>query len=206
MCKRLHLILLLLVVVPSVRAQETPLYEGFFGPSYGREDITNFKFITGFGWHGSIDGTATNWLTAVFDFSGYYSSPKIQIDGLPSFPANTSTYLYLFGPRFTLRKWDRVTPFAEALFGPATFKFTASSVGITNPVSSTAFAAALGGGVDYAVNSRFAVRVFELDYVPTRFHELGINPVTGQVSFSGPSRTQNNVRVSVGVVFKFGTR
>jgi len=206
MCKRLHLALLLFLVAPSVWAQQTPLYEGFVGASYAREDVTSTNFINGIGWHGSVDGTANNWISAVFDFSGYYSSPKIKIDGLPPIPINSSTYLYLFGPRLTYRRLPRLTPFAEALLGPANFKFTASSVGLTNAVSSTAFAAALGGGVDFAVTDRFAIRLFEVDYVATRFREIGIDPTTGQVSFSGQRRTQNNTRASVGFVIRFGSR
>lgn len=206
MCKRLHFALLLLMFAPSVRAQETPLYEGFAGASYAREDVTNLKFVNGWGWHASADGTANNWLSAVFDFSGYYSSPKIRIDGLPPIPIDSSTYLYLFGPRFTYRRLRRLTPFAEGLLGPANFKFTARSVGLTNAVSSIAFAGAVGGGVDYELSNRFAIRLFEVDYVATRFREIAINQTTGQVSFSGQRRTQSNTRASVGFVIRFGSR
>lgn len=206
MCKRLHLALLLLMFAPSVWAQETPLYEGFVGPSYAREDVANLKFVNGLGWHASLDGTGNEWVSAVFDFSGYYSSPKINV-GLPaSIPIDSSTYLFLFGPRFTYRRSQKLTPFAEALFGPANLKFTASKVGLTNAVSSTAFAAGLGGGVDYAVSSRFAIRIFEIDYVATRFRGIVVDPSTGQPSFSGQRRTQNNIRASVGLVFRFGSR
>jgi opacity protein-like surface antigen len=206
MCNRLHLAVLLLLSAPSVFAQEAPQYEAFAGASYAREDLTDIKFINGLGWHASADGTATDWLSAVFDFSGYYSSPKINV-GLPApIPIDSSTYLYLFGPRFTYRGWQRLTPFAEGLLGVANSKFTASSVGLTNAVSSTAFAAALGGGLDYAVSSRFAIRLFEVDYVATRFREIMVDPSTGQVNFSGQRRTQNNTRASVGFVIRFGTR
>lgn len=206
MHKRLSFALLLLMFAPVMKAQETPSYEAFVGPSYAREDITDIKFANGLGWHASADGTYNDWLSAVFDFSGYYSSPKIRIPGLTaSIPIDSSTYLYLFGPRFTYRKSQRFTPFAEALFGPATAKFTASSVGLTNAVSSTAFAAALGGGVDYALSSRFAIRLFEVDYVATRFRDVIIDQTTGEPSFSGPRRTQNNTRVSVGFVIRFGS-
>jgi hypothetical protein len=142
----------------------------------------------------------------VFDFSGYYSSPKINV-GLPApLPINSSEYLYLFGPRFTYRKWQRLTPFAESLFGVSDFRFTASSVGLTNAISSTAFAAAIGGGADYTVKSWLAIRLIEADYVLTRSRELGVDPTTGQIGFTGQRRTQNNARASVGVVFRFGNR
>jgi hypothetical protein len=206
MGKALGLSLLFLLFTSTVKAQEIPKYQVFVGPSYAREDLTDIKNINGIGWHASLDGTANNWVSAVFDFSGYYSSPKINV-GLPApLPINSSEYLYLFGPRFTYRKWERLTPFAESLFGVSDFRFTASSVGLTNAISSTAFAAAIGGGADYTVKSWLAIRLIEADYVLTRSRELGVDPTTGQIGFTGQRRTQNNARASVGVVFRFGNR
>lgn len=206
MGKALGLSLLFLLSTSIVKAQETPKYEVFVGPSYAREDLTDIKNINGIGWHASLDGTANSWVSAVFDFSGYYSSPKINV-GLPApLPINSSEYLYLFGPRFTYRRWERLTPFAESLFGVSDFRFTASSVGLTNAISSTAFAAAIGGGADYTVKSWLAIRLIEADYILTRSRELGVDPTTGQIGFTGQRRTQNNVRASVGVVFRFGNR
>jgi opacity protein-like surface antigen len=207
MCRALSLSLLLLLFASVIKAQETPQYEVFVGPSYAREDATNIKFINGIGWHASLDGTANNWLSAVFDFSGYYSSPKVNLAGLSNpLPIDSSNYLYLFGPRFTYRKWQRLTPFAEGLLGVANFRFTASSVGLTNAVSSTTFAAAFGGGADYAVKDWLAIRLIEADYVVTRFREINVDQTTGQVAFNGPRRTQNNARASAGIVLRFGSR
>jgi opacity protein-like surface antigen len=207
MGKAMSLSLLLLFFVPVSWAQETPQYEVFVGPSYSREEVTNSKFKNGIGWHASLDGTANNWLSAVFDFSGYYSSPKITLAGLSaSVPIDSSNYLYLFGPRFTYRKFQRLTPFAEGLVGVANFRFTASSVGVTNSISSTTFAGAFGGGADYTVNSWLAIRLIEADYVVTRFREITVDPTTGQVGFSGQHRTQNNARASAGIVIRFGRR
>lgn len=206
MGRALGLSLLFLLSASLVGAQETQQYEAFAGASYSREDINNVKFINGVGWHASAAGTANDWLSAVFDFSGYYSSPKINI-GLPTaIPINSSSYLYLFGPRFTYRRWQHLTPFAEGLLGIANIRFTAPSVGLTNSVSANAFASAFGGGVDYAVNQRFAIRLIEADYVVTRFREIAIDPTTGLVDFSGQRRTQNNARASVGIVLRFGSR
>lgn len=203
----LSLLFLLLAFASTVQAQDIPKYQVFVGPSYAYEDLTNIKNINGIGWHASLDGTANNWISAVFDFSGYYSSPKVKIPGLSaSVPIDSSTYLYLFGPRFTYRRWERLTPFAEGLVGVADIRFTASSVGLTNAVSSTAFAAAFGGGADYTVKSWLAIRLIEADYVVTRSREIAVDSTTGQVGFSGQRRTQNNARASVGIVLRFGNR
>jgi hypothetical protein len=207
MSRALCLSLLFLLFASVIKAQQTPQYEVFAGPSYTREDITDVKFINGIGWHASLDGTANNWLSAVFDFSGYYSSPKVQFAGLTApIPINSSNYLYLFGPRFTYRKWQRLTPFAETLFGVGNSRFTASTVGLTNAVSSTTFAGGFGGGADYTVNNWLAIRLIEADYVVTRFREISVDPTTGQVGFNGQRRTQNNARASAGIVIRFGSR
>jgi hypothetical protein len=206
MGRALRLSLLFLFFASVIKAQETPRYEAFVGPSYAREDITNIKFINGVGWHASAEGTANSWLSAVYDFSGYYSSPKINL-GLPvPIPINSSTYLYLFGPRFSYRRWQHLKPFAEGLVGVGNIRFTAESVGLTNAISSTTFAGAFGGGVDYVIGRRLAIRLIEADYVVTRFRELEVDPITGAVTFSGPRRTQNNARASMGIVFRFGSR
>ena len=54
-----------------------------------------------------------------------------------------------------------------------------------NAVSSTTFAAGFGGGADYAISRGVAVRLIEVDYVPTRFREITVNTTTGQVGFNG---------------------
>jgi hypothetical protein len=51
---------------------------------------------------------------------------------------------------------------------------------------------AIGGGVDYRVSQGFSIRPLQVDYLLTRFNELG----TG-------TQNQNNLRVSTGAVFHF---
>ena len=50
----------------------------------------------------------------------------------------------------------------------------------------------VGGGLDYKLTDHFAVRPVKVDYLMTRFSETG----TG-------ANTQNNLRVSTGIVFRF---
>jgi opacity protein-like surface antigen len=86
---------------------------------------------------------------------------------------------FLFGPRVSMSV-GKFRPFAEALFGGA-------HVSANNGVSSdTSFATALGGGLDYKIIRPLAWR-FQGDYVQTRFF----------------STTQNNVRISTGIVLRF---
>jgi opacity protein-like surface antigen len=56
------------------------------------------------------------------------------------------------------------------------------------------FAAAFGGGVDFALTNHIAVKPIQVEWL------------TAQVSNSNLSYAQNNVRYSAGVVFRFGSK
>jgi hypothetical protein len=62
-----------------------------------------------------------------------------------------------------------------------------------NANSHTALATSFGGGVDWNVRDRFSIRPLQFDYILTHFPEA-----TG-----GTNLTQNNLRVSAGIVFHF---
>jgi hypothetical protein len=222
------LLLLVVLFVPFVRAQDTPAYEIFGGGTYLRQDVnetpdgTRVRFTNGIGWHGSLTGNANSWLGAVFDFSGTFSNPTFGFGDLERFnppgflfipdkaQINTSTFTYLFGPRFSYRsqRFGRFTPFAETLFGAATFRVSSNDLPMSLPglISNTSFSAALGGGVDARINHRVTVRLFDVDYLLARVPVFQIDPTTGIAAFGGNRRTQNNIRASVGVVFNIGSK
>jgi opacity protein-like surface antigen len=219
---RFAALLLLLVVLfaPLAPAQDTPKYEVFGGATYTRQDINedvndvHVRYINGIGWHGSLTGNAFSWLGVVFDFSGTFSNPTFGSGdlakfGVASLPAqiNSSTFTYLFGPRFSYRsqRLGRFTPYGEILFGAATLRVSSPQLGITNVISNTSFATALGGGVDARINRRVTLRLFEANYLLTRFPLTDINQATQLPEFGGIRRTQNNIRASVGVVFNIGS-
>ena len=141
----------------------------------------------GFNLHGGSGSLTYNFsdrFAVVADVGAY------RFTGLPSGLSSTM-YTYLFGPRFSLRKSSRFTPFAQALLGGG--RLNASSSGID--AGENGFAMALGGGLDVSYSRHFAIRVAEVDYLMTRFDNV-----------SGSAATQNNVRVSAGIVFRFGSR
>jgi opacity protein-like surface antigen len=74
------------------------------------------------------------------------------------------------------------------LFGVV--RATASIAGTSG--SDTRFAMSVGGGFDYKLSDHFAIRPVKVDYLLSRFPETGTN-----------AQTQNNLRVSTGVVFRF---
>jgi hypothetical protein len=91
---------------------------------------------------------------------------------------DVSQHNYLFGPRVSLSV-GKLRPFAEILIG-------ASRVNAQVLGSDTSFATGVGGGVDYRLVKLIAWR-FQADYI----HD----------SLFGA--TQNNVRVSTGIVLRF---
>jgi opacity protein-like surface antigen len=130
----------------------------------------------------SVAYNATHWLSGVADFGAYHNGNILNSGG----DGTLSTYL--FGPRVSYRRFRRITPYGQVLFGVAhaSAKFAGSSD------SQNAFAMAVGGGVDVSVSHHFAVRPVQVDYLLTRFSETG----TG-------AESQNNLRVSTGIVFRF---
>jgi opacity protein-like surface antigen len=166
-------------------AQETPKFDVFAGYSYVRENPSTAG-IDGFNLHGgsaSIAYNANHWLSGVADFGGYHSNDILGtgVDGTLS--------TYLFGPRVSFHRDSRITPFGQILFGVA---HIGGSNGLAFSTSNNSFAMTVGGGVDIKVSRRFSIRPAQVDYLLTRFNELG----TG-------AQNQNNLRVSTGVVFHF---
>jgi len=166
-------------------AQDTPKFDVFAGYSYVRENPST-SGVDGFNSHGgsaSIAYNANHWLSGVADFGGYHSNNILGtgVDGTLS--------TYLFGPRISYHRDSRITPFGQVLFGVA---HIGGSNGLAFSTSNNSFAMTVGGGVDVKISRRFSIRPAQVDYLLTRFNEFG----TG-------AQTQNNLRVSTGVVFHF---
>lgn len=89
-----------------------------------------------------------------------------------------STHDFLFGPQVSFPA--RLSPFAHVLIGGAHTNWGGAS--------DTSFALALGAGIDSRILPQVDWRVVQMDYIPTYF-------------FFG--HTQNNVRVSTGIVVHF---
>ena len=102
-----------------------------------------------------------------------------------------SLIAYLLGARYSLRTRAPIVPFAQALIGGVR-GFNAifpGPNGSTNAPDS--FAAALGGGLNMNLSRRFAIRAIQADYLQTHLPNDGNN-------------RQNSLRLSAGIVFRFG--
>jgi opacity protein-like surface antigen len=180
-------------------AQEAPSAELFGGYSYFRTDGgANLH-----GWNASVAGNINRWFGLVADFSGHYNSESSSLQvNRPGFPvfssrfrADRNIHKFMVGPRFSYRGKERITPFAHALFGVARIHTESETViNETDRFSfsgtNTAFAMAIGAGLDVKLSDSIALRVIQADYVLTRLG--GFN--------------EHNGRGSVGIVFRFGNR
>jgi len=155
--------------------QEASKFDLFGGYSYfnGSTSGVADRFSLN-GWN--VQGTynVNRWLGATADIGGYYGSP---------FHVSTHDYTFLFGPTFTVRA-SHVTPYVHALFGVD--RFHVNVIGASG--TDSAFAMAVGGGLDVPIKPKFAIRVAQVDWLRTNHF----------------SAAQNNVRLSTGVVFRFG--
>ena len=150
----------------------------FFGYSYMNADLVPGSRTNLNGWNGSVEGKVFPFIGIVADFSGHYGSQDLPAIGVN---ANVGEHNFLFGPRVSASV-GKFRPFAHALFGAA--HISESATGFSD--SNTSFAYTLGGGIDYRLISLLGWRV-QADFLQTRFF----------------SNTQNNVRISTGLVVHF---
>jgi hypothetical protein len=155
-----------------------------------------------YGWDASLAGNFNRWFGLASEFSGHYGPnngiatpvllPALLTPTTISINSSSNVYTFLFGPRFSYRKHKRLTPFGHVLPGFARSGF---SVDVSGPPpfsshisgSSTAFAMALGGGLDLTLAPSLAFRMIQADYLLTHFG----------------GTTQNNARITTGLVYRF---
>jgi hypothetical protein len=144
-------------------------------PSGGPSSVAQHANLNG--WNFSGQYKFLPFLGAVADFNGTYGT----VDGV-----GTREHTFLFGPQVSLPA--RVSPFAHALFGVARESQDALlGSGFYSLGADTSWAAAIGGGIDANVARFLKVRLIEVDYLRTQLH----------------GATQNQPRISAGVVFHF---
>ena len=169
--------------VMSAQDISTPKYE--VGVTYSWLHVNSAnddRQRTGNGGAGSFVYNVTDTLGLVADFGGY-ANTRTGID--------EKLLTYMFGPRFSWRRYSRVTPYMQFLFGGASVWNSPTGVS----TSQNAFAMAAGGGLDYNLTPRIAIKPIQVEYVMTQID-----------STRGFGSHQNDVRYSGGVVFRFGAQ
>jgi hypothetical protein len=193
--RKIAVVFSLSLLFSTLAAAQVPNGNVFFGYSYYNTDLSSIDRANTNGWEASVEGKVIPFLGFVADFDNHYGSQNfscaqnfslacpVQPVGIPSGNAtyndSFTEWNFLFGPRVSVSV-SKFRPFAEALFGGAHVSLN------HNAGSDTSFATAIGGGLDYRLIRPIAWR-FQGDYVQTRFF----------------GATQNNVRISTGIVLRF---
>jgi opacity protein-like surface antigen len=182
-----------------------PKIELFLGYSYLRAVPANAngnRLVWLNGGSTSLAFNFNRYLGIVGDFGGFNDS-RLQLTGagVPSTVVDSdgTVFTYLLGPRFSYRKYSRITPFAQVLFGgihASDVELSSGCVGAGCTVvpSENSFALTAGGGLDFRLHHHIALRLIQAEYLMTRFDDLA----------TGSTGTQNDMRLSTGLVFRFG--
>ena len=172
-----------LALCQTAFAQETPKTDVFLGYSYVRANpaTSGAPAFNLQGGAGQIAYNFNDYLGVVGDLGGYH------VGKLNGVNVNSSLFTYLFGPRLSYHRSNLLTPYAQVLFGGARAGSGALGAGSEN-----AFAMTVGGGVDVHPSKHIGVRLGQVEYLMSRFREISNNRLT-----------QNNLRVSTGILFRF---
>ena len=147
-------------LLPAQAQEELQRVEVFAGYQFSHFDPS----LNANGWNAAINGSVSRWFGVTGDFSGTYKN-------------GGHLYSFMAGPTFSART-KRVTPFAHLLLGGAT----------TCGSCDSAFAMALGGGLDVNANDHLALRLVQADWLLFR---------------AGGITDKKNARASAGLVFRF---
>lgn len=190
----------------TANAEDWPRYETYLGYTYVRANsATNIPSFSANGGSGQFAFDFSKWFGAVVDLGAVHNGNihNVQLD---STAAN-----FLLGPRLTIRKRSRFTPYIQTLFGGVYATTSARvnallvpevrDVAVLSPGDflrftrdQTAFAMTAGGGLDIRINHHVTFRPFQLEYFLTRLHD-----------FRTPTdNSQNNLRYSTGFNFTWG--
>jgi opacity protein-like surface antigen len=169
-------------ITPKYELEGGYTYRSFYPPNAPRFGMN--------GWNATFDYNWKHWIGFVVDGTGTHKDKGL--DG------KTSIYTFLVGPRiYPFGHRHRLIPFGGFLLGAGHETLNIPSQGgfPQKTFTSTAYAWAVGGGLDVRVTKHWAVRVIEFDYEKTRFTDftnVAINP------------SESNRRISIGIVFRWG--
>jgi hypothetical protein len=186
---------------------DTPKVEIFLGYSrfgtFSNNVVDGNRIVGMNGGSASVAFNFNRWIGLVGDVGGYDDSQLVLTGTGANLPLTVNStgkaYTYLFGPRLSFRNTSRFTPFAQVLVGGihAGEVDAVGCVGTPDCIplpGQDAFAAAFGGGLDFRLTRHFSLRPIQAEYMMTRFASVP----------AGSSTSQNDLRLSSGIVFAFG--
>ncbi|HKS39532.1 MAG TPA: hypothetical protein VJX74_02885 [Blastocatellia bacterium] len=178
--KRLILLsaILFLASIPAKAQSSYPSTEIFGGYSYASTELITRRNTNGFG--ASFAGNLSENWGFVGEISGHYGKDVFNFPIIGDVEVKFNKYLFLGGPRYS-KRGNAATGFAHVLVGGARLNVEGQDNG-------SGLAVAVGGGVDVNAGKNFAIRAFQVDYIPER--SLG--------------RWTQTFRAQFGIVLKFG--
>ena len=175
-------------------AQSGNRAEIFGGYSYINQDtsLSNPLGNSGVnGWNASANFALKPSLGIVADFSGFYPSYNPGCQGNCSSTANI--YTFLFGPQVSMTR-GRWKPFARFLIGDMHMTTQLGGVESTTFTTNDSLTFGLGGGIDYSLTHRLALRG-QVDWLHNGFKTTDSSLANDEI--------HNVARISTGVVFRF---
>ena len=169
-------------VCPLASAQsksKLPAIDVFGGYSYLRFDAKTLGFANDLNLNGA------NVSVALPDL---YQGLGAALDISGNYTTELEEFNFLIGPQYTY-EWKGIRLYGHGLFGKARARLRQPGTTNVEP-SYLSNATALGGGLDLPLSGRFSVRVIQADYLITKDFNV----------------TQHNVRLSTGLVYRFGKK
>ncbi len=174
MSKICALAVALLFVPLTLAAQDTPKTEVYGGFSELVANVNQSSFEMP-GLDFSVTENVNHWFGGTLDFSSQFGKDA----GLK---VNSQSLAY--GPVVSYRRNPKLVPFGHLLLGA--FRGSADYLNISKPEYE--FGVYAGGGLDVKLGENLSLRVIQADYLMTRFSNT----------------RQDNMRISAGLVFRFG--
>lgn len=160
-------------------ASKLPAIDVFGGYSYLRFDAKPLGFANDLNLNGANVSVA---LPDLYEGLGV----ALDISGYRT--TEMEEFNFMIGPQYTF-EWKGIRLYGHGLFGKARDRLRQPGTTLVEP-SSLSRAIAFGGGVDVPLKGRFSLRAIQADYLIT--DEFG--------------STQHNVRLSTGLIYRFGKK
>jgi hypothetical protein len=163
----------------SQSTSKLPAMEIFGGYSYLRFDSKTLGFA---------DQLNLNGGNVTFTLPDLYEGLGATVDVSGYYQHEMEEFNFMIGPQYSF-EWKGMRLYGHGLFGKARDRLRNPGTTLTEP-SFLGRAIAFGGGVDLLRTGKFSVRVVQADYLITS--EFG--------------STQQNIRLSTGLIYRFGKR
>ena len=178
--------------LPTASAQSTPSYKWEVGAGYNFLRTNAPPAQCGcFDMNGGTASVAYH-LNPAFSLVGEFQA--LNNGNVSATGHDLKLLTYLVGPRYSFgTSRTRIRPFGEVLVGGSHASGSLYSTSVAPSGKVNGFAASIGGGLDIALTQHVTFRTVQIDYLLTELP-------------NGTNSRQNNLSLSTGIVFRFGSR